>query len=97
MLELILTPAAFLGTLIAGAVLTPMLALAGWKTRPEFRRRWLIAAGAAGPVIIAMWGLHNLVLEFVGFASVWSLLIVVSGGVLLGAGAGLWIRRDTQS
>ncbi len=96
MLETILNPNAFLGILIAGALATPLLALAVWKTRAELRARWLAAAGASGPGVLLLWGAHNLVLETVGFASVWSLAIVVAGAAAIGTATGIWIRRDPR-
>jgi len=92
MTDLLLNPSVFLGLLVFGAVVTPCAAFALWRARPELRQRWLIAAGAFGPASLILWFVHNAVLETVGFASVWSILVLLVTAGAAGVAAGLWIR-----
>jgi len=94
MLDLILDDRAFLGMLIAFAVLAPAAAFLARRMGWIERRRAAIALGAFGPAALALWGVHNAVLAALGFASVWSVVVMIGGCALLGAGAGFWIRGE---
>lgn len=65
------------------ALLTPGLGWYLWRCRMA-PRRLAIVIGAAGPALLAGWGVHNLVLQLIGFDSVFSALIMLGGGCLAG-------------
>ena len=93
-LDLLLDPVAFNAGLVALALGLPVAAWALWRARPELRRRWLLASGAAGPWALVLWGIHNGILAWLGFASIAGTLLVLALGAASGLAAGLWIRRD---
>jgi hypothetical protein len=93
-LDLLLDPVAFNAGLAALALGLPLAAWALWRARPAWRRRWLLACGAAGPWALALWGIHNAVLASLGFASIAGALVMLALGAGSGLAAGLWIRRD---
>ncbi|MEQ8822001.1 MAG: hypothetical protein RLY93_17335 [Sumerlaeia bacterium] len=80
------------------AVVTPMAAKLGrrWLAK-QLARREIIVLGLSGPLLLLLWGVHNLVLALVGFASVWSALIVLGLGIGTGLGLGLWCRRGAST
>ncbi len=97
MLDLLLHPSFVLGALTAAAVLTPV---AAWVALRRFRapspRRPIILAGAFGPFALVLWFLHNLVLETVGFDSIYSPMILAAIVAVVGFGAGRWSAAASQ-
>ncbi len=94
MLQLILDPTRLLILLILLAVATPV---AAWLLRHRLPGvRLSLVLGASGPAILALWGIHNLVLETIGFASVWSALLLLVLAVAIGIGAGWWLAGDRE-
>lgn len=89
----LLDPAKFLALLVAVALITPVAAAVLWRARPGMLSlRQSILLGAAGPVLLMGWGVHNLVLEMVGFDRVASVFIIFALAIALGASAGRWAR-----
>jgi hypothetical protein len=81
-----------LGTL---AVATPLAASVMGASLHNARLR--MAIGASGPILLALWGLQILVFETLGFASVWSALLLLVVAVSLGVIAGAWISGGSSA
>jgi len=94
MLEILLNPRVFLGFLAAFAAATPVAAWVAWRVRPAWRGRALAAVGGLGPAVLVLWGVHNLVLAALGFASIASAAVLLVLGTAIGWAAGSWIRAD---
>jgi hypothetical protein len=94
MLRLLLDPMNVTIALVLLAVATP---LAAWQLRTRLAgRRFALLLGASGPLLLILWGIHNLVLETIGFASVWSALILLVLAVCVGIAAGWWISGEAN-
>lgn len=95
MLELIIDPTRLTLLLAMLAVATPVAAwllghrLNGWRAR--------LLLAASGPAVLLLWGVHNLVLETLGFASIWSAILLLALAVGLGAASGWWLASDRVS
>lgn len=94
MLDLLLDERTFAGAMLALALLAPAAAWLAFRVGWIARRRAAIALGAFGPAAFVLLGVHKAVLATLGFASVWSVVVMIGGCALLGAGAGLWIRAE---
>jgi hypothetical protein len=95
MVQMITTPHVFAILLGVLAIVTP---LGAFFLGPSWRnQRIRIALGASGPVFLGLWGLQFAVLEGLGFASVWAviLLLVIAAGI--GAATGVWISAGTSA
>lgn len=87
-------PAVVTALLLVLAALTP--AVSWWVTtrrRPVPRRPW-IAAGLAGPVSLAVWGILVALQTVFGFASIVGILLFLLLCAAVGTRAGLWIRGE---
>lgn len=93
MLDLLLHPAFLPAVLAVLAVATPVAARVLALRRPGWRGRPLTACGLLGPLALALWGFHELVLAVVGFDAALSALLVLAAGLATGLALGEWARR----
>lgn len=85
MLDLLLNPGVVLGALFVAALLTPLAAVA---LKSRFPRGSLAVVGGAGPFALALWGLHSLLIRYVGFDSIFTPMILVIVAAVVGLVAG---------
>lgn len=98
MTSLLLDPFFFQGSLVALAVLTPLVAFLLWRFRsPRPAWRLVLALGAFGPLALLLWGYHNLVLAVLGFDRIWSALLVLVTGAVIGFFLGRWVAAGERA
>lgn len=98
MIQIILNPTAVITALAVLAIATPVVALVALRLRPERvprRLAWVVAA--AGPFALAYWFFHNLILDQVGFDSVYSAAIIVGVALCAGVAVGFWAGGENRS
>lgn len=97
MLKYLLDPTYVQIGLLVLAVVTPLLAWALKRARPDvYTRRMAIAIGAAGPFALLYWQFHQLVLGVLGFDRIISAVVVIGVAALVGLAAGYWVGRENR-